>query len=277
MDIDCEKFWRDGFLVIRDALSYETVIRWREAGLRSKPNQDLLSDETLAEVICEPVLVECARKILGGKPVYFGDSTVMRGTWAGNGFHKDNSDRFDANAPDWQVDRYPIIRFGIYTQPHGELPFGLDVRIGSHLHPDVTSGDMVNLAVEPGDLIVWNGRTTHSGNSKIYKITGRRMNPDPTNLYFRVFNRLGGFPWMFTSHPQERVAIFASYALASPSLDRHIDYLRQREYAVKQWQESEWSSASRAMVKKAGLDLIDVTKFRHDGRILHKDYHPISY
>lgn len=277
MIVDTDKFWRDGYLVFRGAIDCSKVARWREAGLRAKAKQDLLSDDVLAEVVCDGVLVETARKILGGDPVYFGDSTVQRGTGAGTGFHKDNSDRLDGKAPDWQVDRYPIIRFGIYTQAHGRLPFGLDVREGSHNIANYTSGKMVNIDVEPGDLVVWNGRTTHSGNSKIFKLIHRRIEPNPASVPFRIMNRLGGLPWLFLGHPQERVAIFTSYALASPSLDRHIEYLRQREYAIELWRSSNWSDDARKRAIEAGLSLLDVTTYTHDGRKLYKYYNAISY
>ncbi len=277
MNIDIDKFWQDGFLMLRGILAPEKVARWRAAGLKATAGQDLLSNDTLAEVICEPVLVESARQILGGDPIYFGDSTVLCGTSAGSGFHKDNSDRLDAKAPDWQVQRYPIIRFGIYTEPHGKLPYGLDLRAGSHNHADFTSGEMVSATVKPGDLIVWNGRTTHSGNSQIFKLTGHRLKPDPTSFFFRALNKLGGMPWLFVKHPQERVAIFASYALASTSLDRHIDYLRQREYAVENWKNSSWNATTRKKAEDIGLGLLDVTNFKHDGRKLHRLYHAIPY
>lgn len=273
--IDADRFWRDGYLILRGALPPNKVARWREAGLTAK-KQDLLSNDELAEAVCEPVLIDAARQILGGDPVYFGDSTAMRGTFAGCGFHKDCSDRADPKAPDWQVARYPIIRFGIYTQSHGDLPFGLDLRKGSHNYPDCTSGEMVSADVEPGDVVVWNGRTTHSGNSMIYKWTGRRLEPNPTSIEVRLANRLGG-PWLFKSHPQERLALFISYALESPSLDRHIEYLRQRQYAVESWARSEWSQAARQMAAEAGLKLVDVTKLQHDGRELHRFYRPIPY
>ena len=275
MQLNVEKFWSDGFLILRGVLPTPKVARWREAGAEAKA-VDLLSDDVLAEVICDPVIVDAARQILGGQPVYFGDSTAQRGTSAGCGFHKDNSDRLDANAPDWKVDRYPIIRFGIYTQPHGKLPYGIDFRRGSHRQPDFNTGEMVSADVEVGDLVVWNGRTTHSGNSQIFKVTGRRLEPDSSSLAVRLTNKFGLSP-LFRNHPAERVALFASYAMASPSLDRHIEYLRQRTYAVEMWERSEWSEYARELARKAGLDLLDTTGFVRDGRPLHAQYHPIPY
>ena len=275
MQLDVERFWSDGFLILRGVLPTTKVARWRKAGF-SAGAVDLLSDDVLAEVICEPVIVDAARKILGGKPVYFGDSTAQRGTGAGCGFHKDNSDRLDANAPDWRVDRYPIIRFGIYTQPHGKLPYGIDFRRGSLNHPDFDTGQMVSAEVEVGDLVVWNGRTTHSGNSHIFKVTGRRLEPNPSSLAVRLTNKFGLAP-LYRNHPEERVALFASYGLASPSLDRHIEYLRQRTYAVEMWERSEWSEYARELADKAGLDLLDTTQFVRDGRQLHAQYHAIPY
>jgi len=276
MEVDTNKFWEDGYLILRQVLPQSKVARWREAGLHLGKT-DLLSDDVLAEVVCEPVLIDAARKILGGQPVYFGDSTAQRGTFAGTGFHKDNSDRLDGNAPDWKVDRYPIIRFGIYTAPHGgDLPLGLDLRRGSLRHPDVTTGEMVSADVQPGDLVVWNGRTTHSGNSMIFKMTGKRLEPNPSSLMVRLTNKFG-LPFLYKKHPTERVAIFTSYALASPSLDRHIEYLRQRTYAIEMWERSNWSPAARQLAADAGLELLDTTQMKHDGRPLFQYYQPLPY
>ncbi|GAB5351072.1 phytanoyl-CoA dioxygenase family protein [Qipengyuania sp. 483] len=275
MNLDVEKFWNDGFFILRKVLPPAKVARWRDAGFQVGP-VDLLSDDTLAEVVCEPVLIDAAHQILGGQPVYFGDSTAQRGTGAGCGFHKDNSDRLDVNAPDWKVDRYPIIRFGIYTQPHGRLPYGIDFRQGSHHHPNFDTGRVVSAEVEVGDLVVWNGRTTHSGNSHIFKLTGRRLEPRPTSLAVRLTNKFG-LSALFRDHPEERMALFASYALASPSLDRHIEYLRQRTYAVEMWERSEWSPYARDLASEVGLALLDTTQFARDGRPLHAQYHAIPY
>ena len=45
------------------------------------------------------------------------------------GFHKDNADRVDPNAPDWNG-RYTVLRFGIYLQDHYRHTGGLTCGTG---------------------------------------------------------------------------------------------------------------------------------------------------
>jgi hypothetical protein len=274
--LDVDRFWRDGFLVIPRVFDPAQVQRWRERALqRQNKASDLLTDEVLREVVLSETLLGFADEILGDQPIYFGDSTAMIGP-SGWGFHKDNSDRLDAKAPDWKVDRYPIIRFGVYTQPHGKEPGSIEFRRGSHMHPDYTTGERFAAPCEPGDVIVWNSRTTHSANSRIVRGLGIRMMPDPYAIPFRAITRFKA-EWLFQPLKQERVALFVSYGRDDPLLDRHIEYLRHRAYPWDAWKVSNWSQQTRELAQARGLGLIDVTAFEYQGWPLAKDYAPIPY
>lgn len=276
MAVDREQFWRDGFLVLRSVFTPAEVRRWREAALdRGASLADLLSDDVLREVVLDERLLSISRELLEADPIYFCDSTAAIGA-NGWGFHKDNSDRTDAAAPDWSVERYPIIRFGIYTQEHGALPGGLDLRRGSHNHADYDTGEHVSAHTRPGDLIVWTGRTTHSADSKLLRVFGSRIEPKPSGFLFRALNRLPATK-VFRQHPERRVALFVSYARAHPLLDRHIEYLKQRAYPGDLWKSSEWSEDSRRLARQRGLQLLDLTSQQYDGREVHESYHPLSY
>lgn len=274
--LNVDQFWRDGFLVIPGVLGSAAVRRWRQAAI-SRENQaaDLLSDETLREVVLSDRLIDFARQILGGQPVYFGDSTATIGQ-SGWGFHKDNSDRLDPNAPDWKTDRYPIIRFGVYCQSHGKEPGSIEFRRGSHMHADYTTGERYAAPTEPGDVIVWNARTTHSANSRILKGLGIRMMPDPYSIPFRAIVRFKA-EWLFQQMRQERVALFVSYGKAGPLLDRNIEYLKHREYPWESWAVSHWDRQAKEMAARSGLDLIDPTGFEWGGWQRARDYAQIPY
>lgn len=274
--LDVQRFWRDGFLVIPRVFDPAVVMRWRDSALRrTNKAADLLTDPVLRDVVMHEKIVAAAADILSGQPVYFGDSTAMIGR-SGWGFHKDNSDRLDVKAPDWATDRYPIIRFGVYTQPHGKEPGSIEFRVGSHLHPDYSTGERYVAATEPGDLVVWNSRTTHSANSRILRFVGHRMMPDPASFVSRVIVRLDA-EWLFQPMKQERVALFVSYGLNSPLLDRHMRYLRSREYPWASWRASHWSEEVKEAARRRGLDLIDPTGFRYEGQPLSRGYAPIEY
>lgn len=251
--MDVQQFWRDGYAIERGVFSPDEVQQWRERALELGPRpSDLLTDAVLGEIVLDPRLISRAAAILEDQPVYFGDSVAAIGGPSIGGFHKDCSDRYDGSAPDWQVERYPTIRFGIYTQPHAGLPGGLDLRRGSHNHPDIATGEWVYADTQPGDLVVWNGRTTHSGPSAMLK-TGQRVQPN--GIVWRALVRSS--PKLFLiRHPQQRVALFATYGIKHALLDRHIAYLRTRTYAVESWRASSWDSEVFKIAAARGLALI---------------------
>lgn len=256
---DADKFWREGYAVFRSVFTPEQVGQWRSAGLaRGDSAADLLSDSQLSEIVLHPAVLAIARAILGGDPVYFGDSTVLIGDH-GSGFHKDNADRDDPAAPDWAVSKYPLIRFGLYTQEHNDrLPGGLDLRVGSHEHCDLTSGPHVSPAVQPGDLVVWNMRITHSGNSRILKYLNHRLTP--SSLFSRVVEKFAG-SHLLRSLDDERLGFFFSFGLAGPQLDRYLRYLKSRSYAVDNWHQSHWPSEIRSRIEQTGLSVVDMTGY----------------
>jgi hypothetical protein len=277
--LDVDRFWRDGFLVIPQVFDPAVVATWRQAAF-SRPNRraDLLSDPVLQHVILSERLISIAAAILDcERPVYFGDSTaeIGRNGW---GFHKDNSDRLDGNAPDWKTDRYPIIRFGIYTKLHGEdEPGAIEFRRGSHLIPDYTSGERYAVTTRPGDVVVWNSRTTHSGNARIARVFGWRPMPDNASITFRVLRKTGAENWLMKTERETRVAIFASYGKDDPLLHRHVEYLKTRAYTWEGWKASHWTDEAKATAERRGLDLIDPTGFEWDGSPLNVMWAPIPY
>ncbi len=267
-----ERFWRDGYAVIRQVFDSAQVRAWREMALAERSPLDLLSRPRLRAIVADGTMVGIARAILGGQPVYFGDSTAAVGTAQGSGFHKDNTDRYDSAAPDWAVERYPTIRFGIYTQAHGALPGGLDLRRRSHMTADRMGGEFQSPAVEPGDLIVWNGRTTHSANSP--KLRWLNMRVEANRPLWMAIRKLRA-DWIYARHPQERVAFFITYALADPLLDRHIAYLKTREYAVAAMRRIDWDGNAMALAREAGLALIKPDATGATGE--NVDFRPIPY
>jgi hypothetical protein len=277
--VDVEKFWRDGFLVIPKVLDPALVQRWREAALeRENKRADLLTDPVLQEVVLNETLIGIARQILDcERLVYFCDSTAAIGR-VGWVFHKDNSDRIDASAPDWTTDRYPLIRFGIYTKPHGgDEPGAIEFRRGSHLVADYTTGERCAAATQPGDLVVWNARTTHSANQRISKVFGWSPSPDMNTLTFRVLRRSGAEHWLMKGERTTRVAIFTMFAKEHPLLHRHMSYLKTRSYPWEMWKASHWTPEVRALARQRGLDLLDPTGLRWDGSPVSDVWVPVPH
>lgn len=249
-----DDFWRDGFVVLRQALDQGEVLRWRRRALEADADRrDPLSDPVLREMVLHPSLIRIAREILGAPPTYMADATAVVGTAGGSGFHKDSCDRHDPNGPDWSAERHPVIQFGIYTQPHGPRPGGLSLRRGSHMHADDTTGEAVTPSVRPGDLIVWTSRTTHSGNTDRLRLSETRVTPN--GLLWRFFQKVPAARFLLHKHPQERVVFILAYGGDHPVADRHLRYLGSRGYIVRAWQAAQWGTELFEQAAARGLKL----------------------
>ena len=250
MDALADRFWEDGFILVRRLFAPEEVATFRARALaRTNRRGDLLSDAELRRLLLDQRLLGVVRQLIGEDVVYFGDSSAMIGDTA-PGFHKDNVDKDDPNGPDWRG-RYPLVRFGVYTQNHVRAPDGLDVRAGSHLHCSTRVGRHVYLQTSPGDVVFWNLRTSHSGGGMT--VMGRPLNPE--SIVGKVMRRL---PALRDKPQSERVAMFGTFGAPSPQLDRYIAYLRTRLYAVEGWKASPYDEAALAAARAAGLVVRDM-------------------
>ena len=141
ISVDSDRFHRDGYLVLKSAFTTDEVATYRERLIMMFEGSDrtegyygdLLANPSTADFIVDGRLIEVTRQLLGDMPTYFGDSSVMYYNSGHNvcSFHKDNADRHDCDAPDWQGD-YPIVRFGLYLQDHSRQGGGLMLRARSH-------------------------------------------------------------------------------------------------------------------------------------------------
>lgn len=246
-----EDFWRNGFAFCRGVFATEEVDQFAGRARILQPQQDLLSDDVLVGLLCHPKVLEVARTLLGPDLVYFGDSNVLNGP-TDAGFHKDNADKDDPQAPDWQG-RYPIVRFGVYAQDHTTLPDGLDLRLGSHEKCNVVEGQHVFADLAKGDLAVWNLRTSHSGGSLMLR-NGRPL--DPAAPLAKLLRRvpLG----LLRTPAKDRVGIFWTFGAPGSHLDRYIAYLKTRRYAVERWQHKGVSAEARDRLAVHGVALRDV-------------------
>src|SRR5262245_18101309 len=124
--VNVPEFWDEGYLVIRIVFSPTEIERFRRPALENRQGKgDLLSHPELRKPLLDDRVLSIAAQILGDTPVYYGDSSCNLGQHA-FGFHKDNADRSDPNAPDWKG-KYTQIRFGLYLQDHSWHSGGLRV------------------------------------------------------------------------------------------------------------------------------------------------------
>ena len=260
------RFWKHGWLVVRQLFNAEEFEDLRARVFRSldavekgaRPACDLLGDPELSSLVHDPRLVAAARRILGGDPVYFGDGSyavVGRGydeITEATGYHRDNTDRSDLNAPDWQG-RYSLIRFGLYLQDHRRHSGGLMVRDASHnklirgwrayLHDRYLNTAM-------GDVGVWSMRLQHAGVGRFLRGFGQRGISPALQKHLPAV--LQSPRW-----DRDRAAIWISYGLKDHHLQRHLDYLYGRRERLDMWKDSFYTADRLEECRKAGLEVID--------------------
>lgn len=249
--IDVDGFWRDGYTIIRNVFTPAEIEGFRESALASKDHRgDLLSNPKLQDVLLDGRLVDIAREILGENEIfYFGDSscTIREGA---PGWHKDCADRSDPKAPDWQS-RYTLLRFGVYLQDYWKHSGGLNLRAGSHEHPNLTEGKNVYVRTKVGDVGVWSFRITHSAAGSMLRFP-RSIHP--------LYNELDKYPkWLIAPKPGvQRISLFAGFGLDDSHSARFVDYLKSRTYGVGIWKASVYDEETLAKAEKVGLKVRDV-------------------
>jgi hypothetical protein len=248
--VDAERFWKQGYLHLRGVFAKEEIAEYRAAAEKlTKYEADLLSHPVFRKYVLDDRVLHTARTILGGKPVYYGDSNLMIGDGS-FGYHKDNADRDNINAPDWTQGRYTIIRFGLYLQDHSRHSGGLNILAESHNDLSAFVGRSVYVQTEPGDLVVWNLRTNHSGSGRLLWF--------PRSLHLRagIARKLPAF--LFRPPERHRYAMFASYGLDDHHLKRYIKYLTTRTYQAEIWRSSKIDDDVRQAAAGKDVEIRDV-------------------
>lgn len=274
LEVDVKGFWRDGFTLVRGAYTPEEVKEIRRVALeqRGKHGGDLLSNPWLNHLQLDGKMTEIARRILDSDDlIYYGDTTIAirEGT---PGWHKDNADRWDPNAPDWRSP-YTQLRFGIYTQDHYRHSGGLNVRKGSHNVCDMETGEVVHLRSKIGDIGVWSMRITHSAAGTLLKwAPGRNRHPDP----FDVPNIN---PKHILPKDGQRIVIFSALGKDDEHADRYLQYLKTREYIVPHWRRTVYTEEQLQGMAKQGVKVRDMRQeIEGDPNVgINKKYAPIPY
>ncbi|MFJ9534503.1 phytanoyl-CoA dioxygenase family protein [Herbaspirillum sp. NPDC101396] len=268
LQLDDTKFWKDGYLILRNLFSPKEFATMRENVFESlkgreqngEPVVDALADPHLQHWVHDERLVHVAKTLLKGDNLaYFGDggyAVIGHGYEAGKdvgGWHRDNTDRSDTNAPDWQG-RYSLVRFGFYLQDHKARSGGLIVRRDSHNR--ILRGWKAHLHdrylnTGIGDVGVWNMRIQHAGLGRCIRgIPGLALGP---YLQKRLPQFLQApFP------KEERTGFWISYGLNDQHLERHCQYLLTRSERKVMWSNSHYSEAILDDCRAAGLQVIDM-------------------
>jgi hypothetical protein len=248
--LDVEKFWERGYAIVPGVYTPEEIEAFRQAAYETRSQAvDLLANPRLRSVLTDGRLVAVARKLLGtDELIYTGDSSFTINNTA-KGWHKDNADRIDPEAPDWDS-RYTQLRFGIYCQDHSEHTGGLNLRVGSHDIPNNVDGDCLYVKTKPGDLAVWSMRITHSGNGMLLK--------DPEAPFPLPAEQDQFDPSEVAEHDGDRIAVFAHIGADDKHAKRYADYTKTRTYLVSAWRKNPYDAEALAEAKAAGLTVRDM-------------------
>lgn len=240
----------------------------------------MLSHKELKKIIFDERINKIAKTLLNDKPIYFGDSSVAVHSVdkrISHGFHKDSPDKDDPNSPSFQGE-YSVLRFGIYLQDHISKSQGLIIRSGSHKYANTTSGKKVIVPIEEGDVVVWYLTTTHSGNAKRIKYLKNFVLADDgvSRLQHFLYYRIPSF--LIMPNPTDRISIFFTLGKKDHHLERYIQYLKGRDYAVNTWVNSFWDSKTKNLSKEKNIDLLDLSNEMKNRKIISQaDNYNLEY
>ncbi|MGH8114386.1 MAG: hypothetical protein ACREPS_04930 [Rhodanobacteraceae bacterium] len=259
-----EFFDEHGWVVFRNVFDATEIREFRGRVERIRQTGyagDLLSNKDFGgcRFILDERIVGIVRTILRAAPCYFGDSSASIDVGA-MGFHKDNPDREDARAPDWRSP-YTLVRVGLYLQDHAFHSGGLAVRDGSHLAVNRNKGRPLAIPSQPGDLVLWSLRTTHSGYAARLKAFPKVFVPMPVVkvLGSSSFAREHVLPGFFRPLDLDgRLAIFATYGADDEHQARYLAYLRTRQYAVGKWRATVYDQSVFDAAQARGVKLISM-------------------
>jgi hypothetical protein len=248
--LDVDQFWTRGYAVIPGMYTPEEIEALRQAAYTSRGfGGDLLANPRLRSVVLDGRLIAVAHRLLGTDDLFYGGDSSFTINGTQKGFHKDNADRVDPNAPDWDS-RYTQLRFGIYCQDHSKHTGGLNLRVGSHDIPNLTAGENLYVKTRPGELAVWSMRITHSGNGMLLK--------DPAAPYPLPTEHDKYAPEDVAEADGDRIAVFVHIGANDKHAQRYCDYTKTRTYLVDAWRKRPYDDETRRAVANVGLTLRDM-------------------
>jgi hypothetical protein len=210
---------------------------------------DVLGIPQLRHVVYDPRVLSIVERLLGGQPVYFGDSTYRVGKSGIRGWHRDCADRRRwRGGPDWRHPPYPLLRCGIYLQDQARHSGGLALRPYSNRPGRVLPTLPKLVDAVAGDLVVWDLRTVHSG--EVVRLRGVPGLPLHPRLQARLPERLR------VPDDGERIVLFIAYGCLGAHLDHYLEHLRGREEMHESWSSTRFGPDVWAAAEDAGLRML---------------------
>lgn len=198
---------------------------------------DVLTMEEIRDldyIAFHPRIVGWAKEILGQDIVYYGESCIRTGN-GGRGFHKDFlvDTRSDALA----------LRFALYLEDHSEHGGALKVRLRSQRRVSRHVGVMMNVHTRAGDLVVFDPRLSHTGNSVRLRAWPKLC------LHPKVENLLP--PSMLFPEERPRICLLWTFAKPGDYLDRYIPWITSLR--PEHWWRSDWDDSALDLARRRGV------------------------
>jgi hypothetical protein len=191
----------DGFLILRNLLTEDEVAKLRKTlktyflhdGIKifggiSQPNAAVLIPE-LDWVFSHPKIIDALKNLVENEKLMFTShcdihSGIVTGWHKDDGTSSDQSNLGYFDGLTYDVEDCQVYKVAIYLQDHVNNLAGLKVKPGSHKIASTEVGEETYLKTRVGDIIIFDVRLTHSGQSDILPIPWLRK---PLSLIRKLF------------------------------------------------------------------------------------------
>ncbi|UXE61026.1 MAG: hypothetical protein KA717_37395 [Woronichinia naegeliana WA131] len=192
---------KDSFVILKNLLTEDEVTKLRKTletyfshhgvkmfGGISQPNAAVLIRE-LDWIFSHPKIIDALKNLLHNEKLMFTSHCDIHSGIV-TGWHKDDgtsSDKTNLGYFDcltYDVEDCQVYKVAIYLQDHVNNLAGLNVKPGSHKIASTEAGEEISLKTRVGDVIIFDVRLTHSGQSDILPIPWLRK---PLTLIRKLF------------------------------------------------------------------------------------------
>lgn len=266
-----EEFRKNGIIILRNLYSQAEIEGFRKAAfdllersrktgmsysLPAAPNLeffkgDCLSKPEFKDIILDERVISAIQQLVGKKHLfYFGNSIFHIHSDGFRGYHRDNVDR-TVDGPDWHGN-YTMIRCGLYLQNHDKYSGGLEVIPGSHKSLEPTNNPPEFVKSRAGDLVIWDMRILHSGNTQMPRFFYDHPLPIGSKREMQL-RRFG----LMRKEEKDRLAMFFAYGGDREQVMRFHEFTNAyKDDFIEGWTLSPINKKIVEEAKQKGLEII---------------------
>ena len=280
-------FFKNGYVVLRNIYTEEQIQRYRKfikkkiehyIGKKQKnwkeleniQFKDVLSYPEISDAILNEELLNNIKILLDENEIYYwGYSSFRYNEQSYRSTHNDAKNDYENPFKS----KYPLLRIGIYLQDHKKFSNGLKIFKGSchtykygrtllkKIFKDKEIRYLVpqrlrpqNVDTEPGDVVICNFRTCHSGNAlRLKYFKNITLSPFFENSLYRHF------PNIFEPSEKERAVIFSTFgAMGNPLKNFIQDNLKNSEIVSTINNSDLLKPEIISKSKKVGLNILNI-------------------